>query len=209
MALEKLGHPLQLIAALSRVGEERIVPASFTVRRLDTFVVRSQGHLELTRQAKLGVRPVAIRRAMHKQDRQTEFRGTLPGSQRVTRRMKNGRLHVPVRQQVLERGFSGTAGVTDESEPIGPNARKRTRRLHQRVDELHCFRIIAGPQGRNIRTGNRRRYLTRTSASAALEPASGDDDEATARQVVGPFHVLAREAVRAVQHEDGGKRSRT
>ena len=48
MAAKKFDHPLQLIVALSGVGEEGVVAASFAVSRLDGFLVRSQAHLKFT-----------------------------------------------------------------------------------------------------------------------------------------------------------------
>lgn len=120
--------------------------------------------------------------------------------------MKNSGLHVPARQEVLLRG-SGAAGVSDERKPIDARARQRTRHLHQSLEELHGFRILTGPQGWNLRARNRR-YLIHASAAAAGKPACGHGDDATARQLVGPFHVLPCEPVRAVQNENRRKGTR-
>src|SRR5437660_10764519 len=94
MAAKKFDHPLQLIVALSRVGEEGIVAASFAVSRLDGFLVRSQAHLEFTRETELCVLAEAVRGAMHDQDRHLELCGAIPGAEPVTRRMKDSGLHV-------------------------------------------------------------------------------------------------------------------
>jgi hypothetical protein len=64
MTAKKLDHPLQLIVALSRVGEEGVVAAPFAVSRLDGFLVRAQAHLEFTREADLCILSKAIRGAM-------------------------------------------------------------------------------------------------------------------------------------------------
>src|SRR2546423_277906 len=117
MAAKKFEHPLQLIVALNRVGEEGVVAASFAVSRLDGLLVRSQAHLKFTREAELRVLSKAIRGAMHDQDRHVELRGAIPGSESIARRMKNSGLHIPARQEVLLRG-SGTARVPDEREVI-------------------------------------------------------------------------------------------
>ena len=113
VAAKKIGHLLELVVTLSRVGEEGVVPASFAVSGLDRLLVRSQGHLEFTRKANAGVLSEAVCSAMHDQDRHAEFRGALPGSEGVPRRVKNGRLHVAMRQEVLQRS-AGAARVPDE-----------------------------------------------------------------------------------------------
>src|SRR5437588_9808249 len=141
MPAKKLDHPFQLIVALSRVGEEGVVATSFAVSRLDRFPVRSQAHLEFTRQAELRVLSEAIRGAMHDQDRHLELRGAIPGSERITRRMKNSGLYVAAGQKVLLR-CAAAARVPDEREPISAGAWQRARRPHQGADELHGFWIL-------------------------------------------------------------------
>ena len=80
--------------------------------------------------------------------------------------MKYGGLNFPSRQEVLQDG-SAAAGVPDEGQPIRAYPGQRTRRRHQGLDQLHGFRIVAGPKRRNLRTRNRWRDRIRTGAAAA------------------------------------------
>jgi hypothetical protein len=50
MTTKELDHCLQLIVALSLVGEEAVVATSFVVTRLNCFLVTSQRRFEVTRQ---------------------------------------------------------------------------------------------------------------------------------------------------------------
>src|SRR5687767_11130312 len=105
-------------------------------------------------------------RAVQDLNRHVELSGTAVRSEGIARGMKYGGLHIASRQEVLQDG-SGAAGVPDQGQPIRAYPGQRTRRRRQDLDESDGFRIVAGPQGRNLRTRNRWRDRVRTRAAAA------------------------------------------
>src|SRR5687768_18260662 len=98
MTTKKLDHCLQLIVALSRVGEEAVVATSFVVTRLNCFLVTSQRRFEIARQRDVVVCASAASGfscAMQNENRHVELSGTRVWSQGVARGMKNRGLNVP------------------------------------------------------------------------------------------------------------------
>src|SRR5215203_352995 len=106
MAPKEPDHPLQLIVALSRVGEKGVVATSFVVMRLDRFLVSSQRRFELTCQRYVRVCASAtrgaIRCSMQDENRHIEIRGAGHRPSRMACVMKNDGLHVPYGQYVLQ-----------------------------------------------------------------------------------------------------------
>ena len=168
MPTKELDHSLQLIVALSRVDEEAVVASSFVVTRLDCFLMAPQRRFKVTRQGHIVIWASAaggFSRAMQDVNRHVELSGAGSRSQSIAGGVKNDGLHVASRQEVLQDG-SAAAGVPDERQPIRVYAGQRTRRFRQGIDEQHCFRIVAGAQGRNLWTRNRWSYRIRTGAAA-------------------------------------------
>ena len=166
MTAKKLDHPLELFIALSRIGEKGIVAASFAIRRLDGFLVRSQGRLECARQANPRVLSETIRRAVHDQDRHVELCGTIPGSESrnpKSEEQRPGRFHPPADIAAsLQRRESAR-----RSRSIGADAGDPASRLYQGVDNLYGFRILTGDLREESPDTESAADLIHRSASAA------------------------------------------
>ena len=108
MTPQELDHPLQLIVALSRVGEKGVVATSFGVMRLDRFLVPSQRRVEFTHQRDLRVYAVLVSGAMQDENRHTELRGAGHRPIHLAAEMKHSGLRVACREEVLQ-GFATAA----------------------------------------------------------------------------------------------------
>ena len=145
MTVKKLVHPFQLIVALSRVGEESVVAASFAVSRLERFSCSLASPSRLSREAELCVLSEAIRGAMHDQDRRFELRSAIPGSERVARGMENGGLQGP------PGGTGGVAPAPRECPTSGADRARPGARASPAPRRRRTVRLLNShrPQRRN------------------------------------------------------------
>ena len=205
VASQERDHLLELVVALSRIGEVGIVATSFVIVRLNGLPVPHQCRLELTRQRDLRIDASTIgwsvRGAVQEQHRHVEFGGPRDRPISVTRCVKNSRLHAAYREQILQ-GFAAATGMPNEAKPVGPCVWERTSRLHHHIDVLDCFWICIALQWRYLRTRNGRRHALCAAPASSGKPTRRDSEEPTARQILSPSHVLMGESMGAVQNHD-------